>query len=107
MKREGKMWSPATPSAGDVAALDEAIGLALNFKYDVAVAKLEQLLPRFEAAGDEKRAALSMFWLGFCRKKQGRTAEARELFKRVMQKYPLQEAADMAQQHLDDLPPED
>ena len=88
----------------DVAAVDEAIALAANFEYEAAAARLQQALPRFEAAGDGRRAAESMFWLAFCREKQGRTYQARSLYRRVAEKYPRQAAAGKARQRLEGLP---
>ncbi len=88
----------------DVAAVDEAIALAANSEYEAAAARLQQALPRFEAAGDDRRAAESMFWLAFCREKQGQTYQARSLYKRVAEKYPRQAAAGKARQRLQALP---
>ena len=98
---------PPRATQGDVAAFDEAIALTVNFEYEAAAAKFQQVLPRFEFAGDARRAAESMFWLGFCRERQGRTAQARGLYKRVVTKYPRQQVAEKARQRLEGLPAED
>ena len=98
---------PPRAMQGDVAAFDEAIALTVNFEYEAAAARFQQVLPRFEAAGDARRAAESMFWLAFCRERQGRTAQARGLYDRVVKKYPRQQVAETAQQRLEGLPAED
>jgi len=97
---------PTRATQGDVACFDEAIALAVNADYAGAAGKLQQVLPRFEAAGDDRRAAESMFWLAFCREKQGRTDVARGLYGRVTKQYPRQAAAGKARQRLEALPAE-
>ena len=87
-----------------MATLEEAVALAMNFEYAIATGKLLQVAPRFEAAGDKRRAADSLFWLGFCHQKQGKSAEARQVYTTVVQKYPREQAAGKAREYLETLP---
>ena len=80
---------PPRATQRDVATLEEAVALAMNFEYAIATGKLLQVAPRFEAAGDKRRAADSLFWLGFCHQKQGKSAEARQVYTTVVQKLDI------------------
>ena len=95
---------PPRATQRDVATLEEAVALAMNFEYAIATGKLLQVAPRFEAAGDKRRAADSLFWLGFCHQKQGKSAEARQVYTTVVQKYPREQAAGKAREYLETLP---
>ncbi len=89
----------------DVVTLEEGVALASKLDYDAAALKFSEVLPRFEAAGDDKRSAEAAYWLGFCREKQGQTLQARELYERVLKDYRRQPAARHARRRLEGLTP--
>jgi TolA-binding protein len=97
--------SQMVASRQDVATLEEGVALASKLDYDAAAVKFGEVLPRFEATGDDKRAAEAAYWLGFCREKQGRPLEARELYERVVGDYGRQPAARHARRRLEGLTP--
>ena len=78
----------AASGAQNVAAFDDAVNLAARLRYDEAADKFARVLVRFEAAGDRRRAAETMFWLGYCYEKTGRAQDAADSYQKVMQKYP-------------------
>ncbi len=89
----------------DVVSLEEGVALASKLEYDAAALKFGEVLPRFEAVGDEKRSAEAAYWLGLCREKQGRPLEARELYERVIRDHGRQPAAKHARRRLEALAP--
>jgi len=92
--------APAAASARDVDDLNRAVAAMLDEEYARAAVMLLELGPRFEALGDDRRAAECLFWLGFCREKQGRTSEAAEFYRRVLSEHPDQPAARQAADRL-------
>jgi len=86
--------------AADVAELNEAISLIYKLQYEQAAARLTGLTGRLEASGDATRAAEALFWLGYCREKQGRIDEAVQLYRRILQAYGDTPAARQASQRL-------
>lgn len=102
-------WAVMQPQAkgarpGDAAAFEEAVALAANLRYERAAAAFERLLPRLEAAGDDRRAAEALFWLAFCREKQGRADQAEELYRRLIRGHPRSPAAGEARRRLAAMP---
>jgi TolA-binding protein len=87
-----------------VPSFDEAVGLVSELKYPEAEIKFRQSLVWFQAAGDKDRSAECMFWIGFCREKQGQAAEARVQYDKVIRDYPGTPAASMAAQRMGRLP---
>ena len=90
---------PAPPSRERL-ALESAVALAAELKYDQAAGKLAGLAPRLHAAGDRTGAAEAMFWLGYCLEKQRRYELARHWYGRVRDTYPGTPAARLAGQRL-------
>ena len=84
----------------ELAMLDQAIADVASLEYDAARAKLAELVQRFEASGDDVRAAEAMFWLSYCHEKAGRTTDARILYRRMVDKYPHAPASDQARARL-------
>ena len=103
--RRGPTTEPAAKRQ-DRATFEEAVALTANLCYDKAAEKFEEVLPRFEAGGDRKRASEAMFWLGYCREKQGRTDEARRLYRKLRLRYWRTPPAKQADRRLDALPEE-
>jgi len=91
-------------SAQNEKAFDEAMGLAMQLKYQEAPDRFEAVFPRLHAAGDTAGAAEAMFWIGFCYEKQGRKAQAAEWYKRVVRAYLWEPAASEAAKRLTRLP---
>jgi len=85
----------ATPARNDK-AFDEAMGLAMQLKYQEASDRFEAVFPRLHAAGDTAGAAEAMFWVGYCYEKQGRKTQAAEWYKRVVRAYLWEPAASEA-----------
>jgi len=80
----------------EVAALNEAVTLAAELRYDEAAERLSSLLPTLRASGDRQRLAEAMFWLGYCREKQGRLDLAGAWYDRVTAVCPKTPAAAQA-----------
>lgn len=80
--------------------LDQAIGKAADGEYAEAAAEFAELSERYRQSGDREHAAAAMFWLGFCRERQGRLEEAREIYEQVETRYPALPAADQARRRL-------
>jgi len=85
----------ATPAHTDK-AIDEAMSLAMQLKYQEASDRFEAVFPRLHAAGDTAGAAEAMFWVGYCYEKQGRKTQAAEWYKRVVRAYLWEPAASEA-----------
>jgi tetratricopeptide (TPR) repeat protein len=80
------------------AQFDAAVEMVVQARYEEAADKFVGLLPRL--AGDPPRAAEGAFWLGYCRQKQGRAAEAIVLYQQVVADYPDTPAARQAARRL-------
>ncbi len=98
-------WSNARPrpvvvSQADLATFNDAISLTESLHYEAAAGKFQQVFDSFTIAGDRKRAAEAMFWLGFCREKQHRSVEARAIYLRLADEYAGTRAAHQADQRL-------
>lgn len=81
-----------------------AVALVAEQRYQEAAANFNGIFQAFEAGGDEDGAAESMFWIGFCQEKQQRGDQARDLYKRLISKYPETPAARQAAERLARLP---
>jgi len=92
--------SAYSPSVGPGAAtMNQAVTLASDGRYEDAARMFAQRLQRFETAGGDRAAAAeAMFWLAFCREKQGRLPEAAALYDRVATEFPDTRAAENALQ---------
>ena len=87
----------------EAAILEEAVALAAELRFEPAAEKFQQVLDRSLPAGDRQHACEAMFWLGYCREKQGRRTEAVELYQRVISGFAGTRAAALAQQRLSHL----
>ena len=87
-------------SKADVEAFNEAVALTESLRYEAAAGKFRQVFDSFSIAGDRQRAAESLFWLGFCREKQQRVAEAKAIYTRLTEEYSGTRAADEAAERL-------
>ena len=87
----------------EAAILEEAVALAAELRFEPAAEKFQQVLDRSLPAGDRQHACEAMFWLGYCREKQGRRTEAVELYQRVISDFAGSRAAALAQQRLSQL----
>ena len=88
------------PPSRDRLALEAAVALAADLKYDQAADRLAELIPRLHAAGDRTHAAEAMFWLGYCLEKQQRYDLAQHWYRRVGSTYPDTPAARQAARRL-------
>jgi len=96
---------------------DEAVALAAEGRYDAAAEQFARLAEMYEsrlqirtapdAASDfdtrdlrRGRAAEAVFWLGYCREKQGLTDGAAALYRRVIEEYGDMPAARQARLRL-------
>jgi hypothetical protein len=87
----------------NVAGLDEAVAMVSQLRYGEAAEKFTMLAGRFETAGDQRRAAESMFWLGYCHEKLGRTKDAGDCYQKVLGKYSATPAAARAAERVGNL----
>jgi hypothetical protein len=92
-----------SPSVQTSAEFDEAVTLITEAKYQDAEAKLNRLLPLYRRVGDGGRTAETLFWLGFCAEKQGRTAEAAQQYREVVKDLPQTPACPHAARRLEAL----
>ncbi|HDZ20065.1 hypothetical protein LCGC14_0095940 [marine sediment metagenome] len=100
--------APTSEEVGPLAArLAAAIDLVGQLEYARAALELQSLAPRFQAVGDATRTAEAWFWLGFCREKQRRAADARTIYMHVANVYPKEPAGQQARRRLKDLPGEE
>ena len=86
--------------------LETAIAMVMDGKYADASKILEPLIVACETSGDLRQAAESTFWLGYCKEKSGKSAEAAAFYRRVIERYPQTAAARTAQDRLDALGPQ-
>ena len=101
MKSQSRLFGrPSFANAQDIAIFEEGVALAANLRFRSAEERFQQVLGRFLEAGDAKYASEAMFWLGYCREKQGRHQEATELYYRVIASYARSRAAELSQQRL-------
>ena len=82
------------------AALEQAVALVTELRYDEAIEKLRFLLPALQASGDTQRTAEAMFWIGFCHERQSRFDQATVWYRRTVNDYPDTPAAEQARQRL-------
>jgi TolA-binding protein len=87
-------------------AMENAIEMVMDGKYADASKILEPLVVTSESAGDLRQAAEATFWLGYCKEKSGRSAEAAAFYRRAIERYPQTAAARNAQDRLDALGPQ-
>ena len=80
----------------NLATFNEAVALAEALRYEAAAGKFQRVFDNFALAGDRQRAAESLFWIGFCREKQRRLGEAREIYLRLTEEYAGTRAAEEA-----------
>jgi len=88
----------------EVPSFDSAIDLVSKLKYPQAEIEFRRSLVWVQAAGDKDRSAECLFWIGFCQEKQGRSAEARVQYDKVIRDYPGTPAGRMAAVRRDGLP---
>ncbi|HUS47114.1 MAG TPA: tetratricopeptide repeat protein [Phycisphaerae bacterium] len=91
----------------DAATLEQAVAMIAESRHAEAAAQLAPLSERFHSRNEAKRAAESMFWLGYCYEKLGRPNEAAGLYGRVVQEYPQQPASRQAGLRLSQIPKPD
>ena len=92
--------TPAATDPGDVAALERAVTLVTELRYNEAAAILAQLRPRLHAANDRVRAGEATFWQGYCHEKRGTVPSAIELYRLTVRDYAETPAARRAQERL-------
>jgi tetratricopeptide (TPR) repeat protein len=88
----------------EVPSFDSAVDLASKLKYPQAEIEFRRSLVWVQAAGDKDRSAECLFWIGFCQEKQGRSAEARAQYDKVIRDYPGTPASRMAAERMGRLP---
>jgi tetratricopeptide (TPR) repeat protein len=91
--------------AEDRDAFDEGVTLVSQLRYAEAQQRFQRVLRWYQAFGDAPMAAETIFWLGFCNEKQGRTAQAWEYYDRLLKQYPTAPAAAQAARRRAALPP--
>ena len=113
MSQRSGSWLGAEPKPAailvevqDRAAFEEGIALAADLKYAEAQAKFRQVLAWYRATNDRARTAETLFWLGYCCEKQGRSADARDAYVQLVREHPSLPAARQASARLRRLPPE-
>ncbi|MCK4602778.1 MAG: hypothetical protein KAU28_09950, partial [Phycisphaerae bacterium] len=87
-------------ASGDLTVFHEALELISQLRYDEAAPKLLTLSIQLEAAGDRDLIAEVTFWLAYCYEKQGRSAEAGDLYARIVRAYSSSSAAHQAADRL-------
>jgi len=97
---------PAPVARMSSKAIDEGVALIGERRYAEAEMKFRRVQVWFQAEGDKARTAECLFWIGFCREKQGRTAEAREQYDKLIRDYPGTGAARQASERMGRLPAE-
>jgi TolA-binding protein len=91
----------ANRAAGDAERqFADAVDLVANLHYAEAAERFVELAALFEDLGHRPRAAESLFWLGYCREKQGLAAEAEAAYHRVVLTYAETPAARQASERL-------
>ncbi|HUU21303.1 MAG TPA: tetratricopeptide repeat protein [Phycisphaerae bacterium] len=90
----------ARVSRADAAALEEAVAAVVSREYDTARPRLATLVGRFEAAGEDDRAAEALFWLSFCYEKTAHKNQAAVFYRQVVDKYPRSAASQQARLRL-------
>ena len=88
----------------DLALFHDAVALVYQFRYYEAQRKFTAVLPQLRHAGDDQRAAETLFWLGYCAEKQGAAAQARTYYEQVVVEYPHARAASLARDRLEPAP---
>ncbi len=107
LPRPAVMNAPPAPVARmESKAIDEGVGLVGERRYAEAEMKFRRVEVWFQAEGDKARAAECLFWIGFCREKQGRTVEARGQYDKLIRDYPGTAAARQATERMGRLPAE-
>lgn len=105
LSRSPTVKVPPAPVVGpESKAIDEGVALIAERKYVEAEVQFRRVEVWYRAEGDRGRTAECLFWIGFCREKQGRTVEAREQYKSIIRKYPRTAAAGQATSRLGRLP---
>lgn len=92
--------APGGPQRIDMTGFDEAVAMASRLEFARAAGRFASLVDTFEASGEDNRAAEAVFWLAYCREKQGRTKEAGLLYQRVLRKYAESPASREAERRL-------
>lgn len=90
----------ATTQPAGEEATNRAVALIADEQYQQAVDILEPLVTRGPAAGDSRHYPTALFWLGFCRERQGQLPLAMEHYRRVVTAWPDSQAARLAAQRL-------
>jgi len=79
---------------------ERAMDMVDELRFGEALVKLTEIEPLMTAVGDRQRAALCLFWRGFCEEKLSRPAQARARYGDVLAMYGDTVAADMARRRL-------
>lgn len=91
---------PLTATGHLLAAFERAMDMVDELRFDEALVKLTELEPLIAGVGDRQRAALCLFWRGFCEEKLSRPAQAGARYRDVMEIYPDTVAAALAHRRL-------
>ncbi len=87
-----------------VAEFNSGLALAAELRYQEAGEAFARALQAFQSAGDDARAAESLFWVAYCYEKRDRPQEAAIFYKRVLDRYRRTPAARQSELRLDRLP---
>ena len=85
---------------GTLVDFNHAVQVASKGRYTEAAVLFEEVARQFKVAGDRKRAAEAVFWIGYCHEKSDRFIEAETYYRRVIETYPRQPAAAQSRQRL-------
>ena len=80
-----------------------AQALIAKLRYSQAAKLLQTVVDPFDKSGDYRHAAEAIYWLGYCRHRQGLSSSAELLYRRLIKKYPNTVAARQARQWLDEV----
>jgi TolA-binding protein len=94
---------PAGPK--EVEAFESALTQVTALQYEPARETLKPLVARFAAAGLDRYASESLFWLGFCSERLKDPAKAKEYYMRAVYGYPDTPASRQARARLKSLGP--
>ena len=67
---------------------EDVVIMITNQQYDLAADQLVQMKEKFELVDDRSNTAEAIFWLAFCRQKQGRVEQANVLYDQIKNDYP-------------------
>lgn len=85
----------------DEAAFNEAVAVTAKANYAIAADEFRRLGRLFETAGEFRRAAECLFWLGYCYEKQHLPNDAEVFYRMILLKYPQTHASKEAAKRLE------